>query len=479
MEIFGQFVLLAYVPFALLVFFQPRSAAGGVIRTVIWGTCFLPETAEVDLPFIPAFNKSSMIGISCWLGVLWKAPHRLRQTPAFRGYEVFFVISIIGMIATVYTNRFDISEGRAFRPALTLYDLISEVLALLVSVFLVFRASRTAIRRRKDMEDLSKVLVQAGLIYTLGALIELRLSPQLHYWVYGESPQSFLQVIRFGGYRPLVFMETGMAVGMFFVLTSLMAMARATIGRGDRRLSLWLAAILVAVKSTGAVLYGIVLLPLAAMKKRKRTGLIPLSIAIIVMVYPFTRSAEIFPDKDLVKFVTDIDAERGESIWFRFDQESQILKRTRENNFAFGWGPYARSHIFLPWDGRDMTVLDGHWIIILGDQGVVGFLCVFLTLCIPLVRAGPTIKKLEDRDTRTLFWAIACGAAVYILDLLPNGLFNDLPYFLTGAVAGLSPGLLAEQKRRKRWERRQEKRARYEAEEREAAERAAAQAAEA
>src|SRR5204863_66271 len=64
-----------------------------------------------------------------------------------------------------------------------------------------------------------------GLIYSVLILWEVRMSPQLHATVYGASPRQadFAQAIRWGGYRPIVFMPHGLAVALFICNTVMAA----------------------------------------------------------------------------------------------------------------------------------------------------------------------------------------------------------------------------------------------------------------
>ncbi|MEZ4288411.1 MAG: hypothetical protein R3A47_09765 [Polyangiales bacterium] len=73
------------------------------------------------------------------------------------------------------------------------------------------------------------------MLYSLLQLVELRFSPQLHRWIYGYHQHNFVQTIRAGGYRPMVFMSHGLAVSLFTATAAMAAMglyrARIRIGR--------------------------------------------------------------------------------------------------------------------------------------------------------------------------------------------------------------------------------------------------------
>ena len=61
----------------------------------------------------------------------------------------------------------------------------------------------------KGRSELLKAFPVAALFYSLPMLLEVRISPQLHRWVYGYFPHSFVQQVRYGGYRPVSFLSTG------------------------------------------------------------------------------------------------------------------------------------------------------------------------------------------------------------------------------------------------------------------------------
>ena len=52
---------------------------------------------------------------------------------------------------------------------------------------------------------------------------EVRMSPQLHSSMYGFRPFRFDQAYRWGGYRPSVFMQHGIALGLFMASCTLVA----------------------------------------------------------------------------------------------------------------------------------------------------------------------------------------------------------------------------------------------------------------
>ena len=57
-----------------------------------------------------------------------------------------------------------------------------------------------------------------GLIYVPLCLLEIRLSPVLEIWVYGIDRW---EPVRYGGYRPKVFLSAGLELGMWMTNATL------------------------------------------------------------------------------------------------------------------------------------------------------------------------------------------------------------------------------------------------------------------
>ena len=73
----------------------------------------------------------------------------------------------------------------------------------------------------QGLRELSVAIFIGGLIYVPFCLYEIRFSPQLHRLLYGYHQHDFSQTFRFGGYRPMVFMQHGLMVGMWMGMATL------------------------------------------------------------------------------------------------------------------------------------------------------------------------------------------------------------------------------------------------------------------
>jgi hypothetical protein len=115
---------------------------------------------------------------------------------------------VFGAIMSVLTNDDVLVYGDRVLQAQRPYDALSVILNL--SVVLL-----PALLGRKFLADnvghlaLMKAVCIAALAYVPLMLFEIRMSPQINQMVYGFFPHSWVQHVRGGGFRPLVFLDHG------------------------------------------------------------------------------------------------------------------------------------------------------------------------------------------------------------------------------------------------------------------------------
>ncbi|HEY8426813.1 MAG TPA: hypothetical protein VIL20_00500, partial [Sandaracinaceae bacterium] len=260
-NIFAYLALFLWVPVTLVLFIRLRPPMA-TMASILGGVMLLPESISIDPPALPPMDKLSVTAFWAFLGCLWKAPDRLREARPFRGLDALFLVVVAGNVGTALTNSDPLVTGPVVRPGLTLYDAFAHGVKDLLSLYLPFFLARAMLRTRRDLHDLMRVLVVCGVVYAIFALVEIRMSPQLHNWIYGYHQYDFSMTMRFGGYRPMIFMLTGLATAMFVLSTTLAAWARWRAGVGGAAVSLFLTAVLILCKSTGAIVYAFAVVPL-------------------------------------------------------------------------------------------------------------------------------------------------------------------------------------------------------------------------
>jgi len=352
---------------------------------------------------------------------------------------------ILGKIGTVLTNGDAIAIGGTVLPALTPYDAISDSLSTLLDIGIPFFLGFSLARTRKDLLQILGAIITLMLVYAIPILWEVRMSPNLHRFLYGYHAQPFGTTIRLGGYRPTVFTQSGIVLSLFVMMACIasagMVKARERLGAISMKPILCFFCLLVViVKSLGSIIYTCAAIPLLLLARPRTQLLVACCLSVLIVTYPITRSLGIFPVAELTDLATQISEDRALSLAFRFHNEDLLLKKALERPL-FGWGPWGRSRLYDPDTGRDIAVTDGYWVIEIGSSGWVGFLCSFGMLLLPLFLAFRNLDKIRSVRSRYLLAALGTIVLMVTIDLLPNGFLNPLWIFLAGAVASLSKSI--------------------------------------
>jgi hypothetical protein len=329
-------------------------------------------------------------------------------------------------------------------PAESHYDAVSAVFNRFV-LLIPFFLGRQLLRSSSDNKEILRILVIAGLLYSLPILWEIRMSPQINMWIYGYFPLFFGEMIRNGGFRPAVFMPNGLVVA-FFAMTT--AVAAAALWRTQTRVARlssavitgYLSLVLILCKGLGSLVYGAVLVPLVRWTNPRMQVLVALLLASIALSYPLLRTADLVPTASMIEAATMVSADRAGSLKTRFDQE-QLLLEHASHRPLFGWGRWGRHRIYNEETGKDVSLTDGHWIITIGQFGLFGFLAEFGLLVLPVFRAASVLKFAESKHDRIYLAALSLILAISVLDLLPNGFLTPWTWLLAGALLGRAESL--------------------------------------
>lgn len=441
-------------PIVTLLLFAKLGPVRGLIWSVMLGYLLLPQRFDIDVPGMPPLNKTSVVPLSALLATLIfdRRNHRSQsQRPAvhkdplfqtmFWGLIVLWVLSPLG---TVLTNSEPLISGPNTRPGLRLSEIRSlylEAIFLIIPYFLAMRL----LHDPKSHEVLLRALVLSGLAYVIPILIETRLSPQFHTWVYGYFPHTWGQHIRGGAYRPVVFLEHGLSVGFFLCSLGLAAFALAYRAVGLSRLLLigagvLFCAVLVLSKNTGALMLVLVFAPLVFFTSRRMQMRVVVAISILFLSYPALRQAELLPMDDIVLTVEEkLSAERAGSLATRVVNEELLLEHSSSKP-VFGWGTWSRWRVFDE-RGRDITIADGLWVIVLSERGWVGYIVTFGLITLPVFFLARARRR---RDVPTTTVILAVTTACNLIYILPNSTLTPIAFLMIGAMAGFVRNLAPE-----------------------------------
>jgi hypothetical protein len=446
MNWFAALVLLSWPAVSLWLYrTQPLNRA--ILWTILGGQFLLPVGFLAKLaPGIPPLDKTFIPNVAALLGCALFGHQRVRFFSRIGLAEIFFFMLINGPFITSTLNSDVVITGGIPKPGLTWYDAAQALENAFIGL-LPFFVGRQFLRNAADIEEILRTLVIAELFYCILMLVEIRLSPQLHSWVYGYPAGDFLQQIRGGGFRPMVFIGHGL-ITAFYLMTAVLGAT--ALWRSRTRVAPfppaavtgYLGVVLVLSHSLGALTYATVLVPLIRLTKARLQMRIAVILAIFALAYPLARMSDLMPTETLLDWSGSYNADREESLAFRFAQEGQLLERASQR-FIFGWGGYSRGHVYEIETGNDMSVTDGVWIIALGSWGLVGFLALFGLLTLPIFRAAAALQFAESTRDGMFLAALALILAINVIDLLPNSPLTPWTWLICGSLLGRSESLRA------------------------------------
>ena len=440
--------MLAVLFWPVVVFwlFATRKPAQALAASILGGYLFLPENYAIDLPAVPSLDKNSIAGLAAVLAsaIFLKGP-AIRDlpegmvmpgiVPGSRAVRILLAVLLIGMAGTVVSNGDPVSYGPRWLPGLRFYDMLSFMGNMLFSL-IPFLLARKYLAHPQAHIALLVSLAVFGLIYTLPALYEIRMSPQLSRMIYGYFPHAWLQHIRAGGYRPVVFLNHGLWLAIFLSVSFLAALTLWRLSSGPLRMrwllaSLWLLMTLILAKGMGALGIGILLGATILLMPVRLHILMAASISVIVLVYPMLRGAGWIPVDTVVSTARDLDPARAASLSFRLENEDILLAKANERPL-FGWGGWGRNRVYND-NGVDISVTDGYWVQAMGVRGWTGYLAEMGLLAIPLVLLALRWRGLALTSATA---GLALVLTANLIDLIPNATLTPVTWLLAGALAG-------------------------------------------
>lgn len=426
---YAALLIWPFVTFAIFAYMKPERA---VVWSLLAGYLLLPVKTSFDFPGVPAIDKTSIANLSTFVAAMIYTGGRSAKLPREWCLSLLLAAYLLSPMLTVFSNRDPLFFGDVVLPGLTAYDAFSEVAYKAIAI-IPFILGYNILRTAGGQYEFLKALAISALSYSLLMLVEIRLSPQLHTWIYGFFPHSFGQQVRGDGFRPVVFLGHGLVVAIYtsMAIVAMSYLARSRIALFGVSSWIWLAYlffVLVLCKSLAALIFAIISAVMILFSTPRSMRIICVLSALIVLGYPALRGANLVPVQAVSDVVAQYSEERAESFQTRIDNENQLLSRSGQRPW-FGWGGYGRNRVFDADTGKDLSITDGAWIIVVGIDGWLGYVAVFGILCLPvIVSKNVRFGKVRPRD------AVVLALIVNLLDLLPNSSLSPLTWLMAGAV---------------------------------------------
>ena len=430
MTLFAYVVLLGWIVVAIGLFavLPPRRAA---LVTFIGGYLFLPM-AEIRIPGLTEYTKVTAIGVGTLLGAALFDPSRFLSFRP-RWLDLPMCLWCLMPFVSGMSNGFD------------LYDSFAATFRQTVNWGIPYFIGRLYISDSDGLLELALAVAIAGFVYVPLCLWESRMSPQLHYQLYGSGAPTGQKTYGFWGplgYMPKVFMANSLEVTAFMACTAVVGYwlwTTGTVRRFVRLPAAWAVPLLVFGTLLGKALGGILLMVMGILAlflvKRLRHSLPLACLVLVPPLYVTLRIPDAWSGKDLVPIIeSNIDAGRAASLASRLINETRLVRKALERP-SLGWGPWGDYRMVDDSEGTVLT--DGLWVITLGKYGLLGLSVLMLVFTLPglaVVRALP--GAAWSRPPHAALAALCAAEAIYAIDCLFNAFPNPILFLILGALAG-------------------------------------------
>jgi O-antigen ligase len=437
--------LFGWIPVVFYLFLL-LPARRAVSTALLVGWLFLP-VASYDLPGFFDYNKATATCLNVFLAAaLFDKDRRLWNFRPTR-FDLPMLVWCLCPFVTSLSND------------LGVYDGLSAAIQQTILWGLPYVMGRAYFADFKRLREFAIVLFIGGLIYIPLCLYEIHMSPQLHSTIYGFHQHDFSQTMRFGGWRPTIFLQHGLAVGLFMCMTSLIGTwlwyrmpSRIFPGRSVGWLVVLLLITSVLVKSWGALVLlalGLLVLVLSTMLRTRVLAVLLLS---SIPLYIAARTVGGWSGDQLLALAQlSGSQERVESLLTRFRSEYYLMERAKLQPLL-GWGRWDRSlvgdenNIVKTTEGWLVKVIpDSFWIVTFGMYGLFGLVSITIAILMPLlllIRRFPASSWATPEIAPVAVLAMTLG--LYMLDNLINDMVNPLFTLAAGGVTGTLRGLRKE-----------------------------------
>ena len=419
-------------PFILAALYLMLPAQRACIVAFLFAWLFLP-IAEYEFRGFPEYNKMTATCVGTFIATLVFDPNRIVSFRP-RWVDLSCLILCFCPVASSLSN------------GLGLYDGLSESLRLVIRWGLPYYLGRIYFNDLRGMRELAIGIFIGGIIYVPLCWFELRFSPQLHRYVYGYHQHGFVQTIRYGGYRPMVFLQHGLMVGMWMTTASLIGVALWATGslRSFRGVPLIVFVIAVAItailcKSTASIVLLLAGLGAMAATRYLRNSIPLIAIASVYVLFVALRASGVWSGYEMVSIAGNVfGSERARSLNVRVVNENALVGRAGQRAL-FGWGGWGRSRITDSM-GRDVSVTDSQWVIRYGTNGILGLAAAAGVILFPIFLLPRRIPPgLWSHPSVVAVPVLAFVLALWMIDNTMNDMFNPIYVLIAGGLAGQRP----------------------------------------
>lgn len=427
MNLIGDLVFFGWIPL-IGVLFALFSVERAVLFAIIGGWLLLP----VYKYSIPGFVDYDKVSATCLAPFLFVVFLRIRDVFLLRPnfFDALMAVLCVAPFASSQAN------------GLSIYASIAASLETSIRFCIPYLLGRLLFDSQEGRQSIAFGLVIGGLLYVPLCLFEIRMSPQLHTWLYGFYQHSFAQAVRSGGFRPTVFMQHGLVVALWLAMSTITALALYRSGRVKSILAIPCAGAVVALfvtlilcKSWGSIIiFSLVTMGLVEDRMLRSRIILSLLLA-LPLVYLSARVFGAWNSDWIVGQIASIEPDRAQSLEYRLYNEDLLLEANFQSRLL-GSGP-TDFLIVTDEDGRVFNAVpDSLWVIFYARYGLAGLFALYGLLIIPAWIRLRSIRVggLQD-PAMVIECALVLVTIIGALDCLMNTASTPLSFVIIGALA--------------------------------------------
>jgi|GEM_PF-416471 len=417
--------LYLWIPICLFLFvrFPPQRA---MIIGLIAAWQFLPMD-EIFFDPLPVYDKMAAACYGILLGTLLFDLDRL----------VTFVPSWIDIPAVI------LAICPAFSQLENGLSPISPTFNQIVKWGAPYLIGRIYLTDLKSFRKLAIGIFVGALAYIPFAFVEFGMGPLTHEKVYGYPAfADWTQARRFGGWRPVLFMQHGLMVGAWMMVATMTGIwlwvtksLKKVANMPIKPLAILLTFTFINCRSTGAWLLAVAGFGLLFGAKWYKSSIPMLLMVVAIYMYLIGGVTGTAPTDSILQVMSFTGEERIASLRYRFRNE-ELLSAQGRKKLLFGWGDSGK-HQARKANGQ-LAVTDSLWIIIFGFNGAVALFSWASMMLIPVVRfCAMYPPKTWHRPKVAPAAVLTVGLTLYVVDCLLNAMTNPVYTVIAGGLATL------------------------------------------
>jgi len=397
----------------------------------------LPEATSYNLPGLPAYSKITAISLGLLFGSFLTL-QRNKISYKWKLYDTPIIVwCLFCPIATSLSNK------------LGFYDGISGALGHIIMYGVPYFVGRLYFNNPKALKDLCVGIIIGGIIYLPLCLFEIRMAPKLHRLFYGFDQSNFYIHVRYGGYRPMVFMQMGLMVALWMAISTTITFWYYRAYKEKHIIGIPIFLIVAAMAVTTILCKsanGWTVLALgicSCVLYQNFNAIRPFKLLLLVVpIYCIVRATGIIASDEILDVARYVfDEARISSLSDRLGQEDLISLEAMKRPFL-GWGVSSlRGMPIDPDTGeRIRSVRDALWLIAFQSYGFIGLFSLFCSLLLGpwlILKKSKKLLKTNIKNFIPLAIALSLVVIFFSIDSLLNGMLSPLYILISGALISI------------------------------------------